>query len=1181
MSTSNRKQPSVTVFGAGVAGLTVAHELVERGFAVQVVEPTPSLDIDGDCEVGGLARSQFSHVPRPDKANWRDFETDYQMRSAKPVVRVPQHIYLRQEAGDTSSPYEHDYYPKELKPAARVPNVVKLTQVAKALCDGAIIYAELGRHEHVERCDDCWQCPADDPDMRCGIYDSCERCRQCTTKPQCRGFNLEVEILGHCNADLETTHARVIGKQRAESVEEALKRLIEKCAHAQPVAGAARLWPENAPKPGDLIDLRPRSMGSYRPVADESTELGRALNSRVDFHILEVRLPGEHGYRFFPRFYRHLDDVMKRTPIYDAHGVETGRTVYDNLEALEQTAMAFADAEPQVAVLRRRPASLEEARVKFDEIRRALQATPEDLGLSMAKFMRYMTMCSERREQECEGISWWDFLEGPKYSAPMQRYLRATPQAMVAMSVTTSDARTNGNATVQLLLDQLTDGSQVDRTLNGPTSEAWLRHWKTYLRRQGVSFYLGKLTGIEARDIEGERRLFPLVEGIRECHGTDFTPLQQQNPTPPPGDPDHSPRGPHYYVLALPPTAAKEVLEHVDAEDLNDTFRTLKSYDFTDALGSMVGIQFYFRNNFKFFPGHTFFVDSAWRLTSISQLQFWREKRNVDSGYLGVLSVDIGNMYKRDTSQARMVAFESQWHAEQAQWHAEQTHYLDNEEEKKRAKLAAEAAKAAVAMRHLLPVTATDEQVEVLREIWQLPWLRCLLEFADAVPDEDEFPLPPGAVQPTDEELDSISALAAHQPQPIGDALAAGAAAIRSVPFDKRDLPLPKGPVAAAHRDDFFRGRDSADQTRGRISPGRLADHRDTQLRGQGAPGLIQMVQDGTLVVLEHVVHAGALAIAAAALAPGGKTAWKSTRREIARTTWRQIKLGLDYDVARTLPEPIFYWIDDTLVFDENDLPKTNNSPLLCELTGKFDGRPGPLPDTPGTLDSTYYEVCRKQWVLTGMIAKTHTRITTMELCCESGRHAANAVLHDIEHPGHTRSEDWIGTRIGDYCEIWNMEQYELEDLSPLKRVDARLLAEGLPHFMDILGIEPLIEHYLSREKNALPRDRMQALWNAVRGVGQADWGATGLAGPFWSQQREVLTRMYGPEAGRVLGELFEQGLRRMLNRGPGVDPVDPVEWFFRLFYPRHDESNPEALRKLFRDWADFVEKSLLKGGQS
>ena len=57
--------PTVTVFGAGIAGLTVAHELAERGFTVQVVEPEESQFAEYQCQVGGLAANQFARARKP------------------------------------------------------------------------------------------------------------------------------------------------------------------------------------------------------------------------------------------------------------------------------------------------------------------------------------------------------------------------------------------------------------------------------------------------------------------------------------------------------------------------------------------------------------------------------------------------------------------------------------------------------------------------------------------------------------------------------------------------------------------------------------------------------------------------------------------------------------------------------------------------------------------------------------------------------------------------------------------------------------------------------------------------------------------------------------------------------------------------------------------------------------
>src|SRR5438552_15124955 len=50
-------------------------------------------------------------------------------------------------------------------------------------------------------------------------------------------------------------------------------------------------------------------------------------------------LPGEHGFRFYPRFYRHVIDNMKRTPVV---GVP-GRTVDAHLRATTESAIALVD----------------------------------------------------------------------------------------------------------------------------------------------------------------------------------------------------------------------------------------------------------------------------------------------------------------------------------------------------------------------------------------------------------------------------------------------------------------------------------------------------------------------------------------------------------------------------------------------------------------------------------------------------------------------------------------------------------------------------------------------------------------------------------------------------------------------------------------------------------------------
>src|SRR5690554_6628115 len=69
---------------------------------------------------------------------------------------------------------------------------------------------------------------------------------------------------------------------------------------------------------------------------------GKARSMAIGEPASEERLPlpGEHGFRFFPSFYRHLQDTMKRIP----YGTNP-EGVYNNLVATNQVLIARSGAE--------------------------------------------------------------------------------------------------------------------------------------------------------------------------------------------------------------------------------------------------------------------------------------------------------------------------------------------------------------------------------------------------------------------------------------------------------------------------------------------------------------------------------------------------------------------------------------------------------------------------------------------------------------------------------------------------------------------------------------------------------------------------------------------------------------------------------------------------------------------
>ena len=59
----------ILVFGGGISGLTIAHELIEKGFEVTVIERNPIL--------GGMAKSRREESGLPSEHSWRGYGPFY------------------------------------------------------------------------------------------------------------------------------------------------------------------------------------------------------------------------------------------------------------------------------------------------------------------------------------------------------------------------------------------------------------------------------------------------------------------------------------------------------------------------------------------------------------------------------------------------------------------------------------------------------------------------------------------------------------------------------------------------------------------------------------------------------------------------------------------------------------------------------------------------------------------------------------------------------------------------------------------------------------------------------------------------------------------------------------------------------------------------------------------------
>src|SRR5271167_658073 len=83
-----------------------------------------------------------------------------------------------------------------------------------------------------------------------------------------------------------------------------------------------------------LLERREIAGGKARsvPVTDDDEPSGHQLAGGGAASVGH-RLPGEHGFRFFPGFYRHVIDTMSRIPSFD------GRYVTDHLVSTTRCAV--------------------------------------------------------------------------------------------------------------------------------------------------------------------------------------------------------------------------------------------------------------------------------------------------------------------------------------------------------------------------------------------------------------------------------------------------------------------------------------------------------------------------------------------------------------------------------------------------------------------------------------------------------------------------------------------------------------------------------------------------------------------------------------------------------------------------------------------------------------------------
>ena len=215
---------------------------------------------------------------------------------------------------------------------------------------------------------------------------------------------------------------------------------------------------------------------------------GTGVGGRAD-------LPGEHGFRFFPGFYRHLPDTMGRIP-------SGSRTVRDHLVGASRILFAQAGGPNEIIAPAPLPESAEDFAVLVRFLREAatqVGVPPQEYAVLVERLLTLLTSCDERREQQWDRQSWWEFTGAERRSAAFQRFLAdGLTRTLVAARGREMSARTGGLVLVQLLQDLTRAGGRADRVLDAPTSEVWIDPWVEPLRGRGVTIRNESQSGVIA-----------------------------------------------------------------------------------------------------------------------------------------------------------------------------------------------------------------------------------------------------------------------------------------------------------------------------------------------------------------------------------------------------------------------------------------------------------------------------------------------------------------------------------------------------------------------------------------------------------------------------------------------------------------------------------------------------------
>lgn len=333
-------------------------------------------------------------------------------------------------------------------------------------------------------------------------------------------------------------------------------------------------------------------------------------------------LPGEHGFRFFPGFYHHVPDTMRRIPFGS-----NPNGVWDNLKAASGGKFYRAGNRPDGGPFGlffdpdeiKTPAGLQRV---LEDAASGRGVPLDEILYFVGRAVVFLTSCDKRRFSQFENIPWWDFIGAKNRSQAYQRELaQGLTRSVVAAKETVASTRTIGNMGEAFVFTaaKLGHDGDLDRILDLPTNEAWIDPWVAHLKSLGVKF-------VENTKVTGLNLSGGVITGARTVNAKNRAGVITAD----------------WFVMAMPAERAAEIIspEMIAADKQFAGIGKLV----TDW---MVGIQYFLKKKVDLTHGHITFLDAPWALTALTQGQFWDERdfaRDYGDGKaVDCLSVDISD----------------------------------------------------------------------------------------------------------------------------------------------------------------------------------------------------------------------------------------------------------------------------------------------------------------------------------------------------------------------------------------------------------------------------------------------------------------------------------------------------------------------------------------------------------